>query len=64
VTKKRAIIKMALRNKESRHQVISGESGWQRKCPALMMTRQEATRIRLIITLVVIINDVRREDQS
>jgi hypothetical protein len=64
VTKKRAIIKMALRNKESRHEVILGESGWQRKCPALMMTQQEATRIRPIVTLAVIINDVRREDQS
>jgi hypothetical protein len=38
--------------------------GRQRKCPALMMMQQEATRIRPIITLAVIINDVRREDQS
>jgi hypothetical protein len=64
VTKKGAIIKMALRNKESHHEVISGESGWQRKCPALMMMQQEATTIRPIITLAVIINDIRREDQS
>jgi hypothetical protein len=64
VTKKRAIIKIALRNKESRDEVILGESGWRRKCLALMMMQQEATRIRPIITLAVIINNVRREDQS
>jgi hypothetical protein len=30
----------------------------------MMMTWQEATRIRPIVTLAVTINDIRREDQS